>query len=510
MRRFKVKPQTPQISPSFTQRLLDHFKSRKSTYQIPVLGPDEDKVSHLNTSIPEDAGLPVSYLDTRVPEDTSLPEPLKPKKLEHQKNLEAGLLQLPPDPLIYAMCFLPYSSIYMIRKTCQVLRNLADDFQFDDFHWEILHHEEPRCYITMPLCEELRTIKRIFLRRSLCKPCVTLFNSGELEGRLAKLWQPVDCKGCGVSHPEPLFPQSGREQDICVGLLGQFSLCKHLKATGKIEVHDRKYSRFRCLDPGHFPNNSMGSKERSAFQQYRPKVEHFSNMDGFVTYSRSFPLVKIAPQHYPGMPALKSRLLKQLREIQDDGLCQHASTQLESILLSLQSDKCDCFPAFGPPVHHSNASCILRRCKKHDYGCRHCGALYYWFYENDYVVFNVQIDLATNGADGMNWLANITFPTDQHPTHPILNESTKGVLWCSDPSCGTGYGNRWLLMVEILKRHPRDGLFGLPQRDRSFAANLPYTLEYQVFQNAAGWMTKPNMLSIDLLFPSITKFDTEE
>ncbi|CAG7558196.1 unnamed protein product [Fusarium equiseti] len=395
MRRFKVKPQTLQFSPSFTQRLVGYFKSRQRTYRIPVLGVDGGKVSHLNSPVSEDANLPVSYLDTPVPDEAGLPEPLKPETLVYRRNLDSGLLRLPPKLLIYAMCFLPHSSLYMVRQTCQVLRNLADDSQFDNFHWEILHHVELRCYITIPLCEELRSIKRIFLRRSLCKPCVTLFDSGELEERLAKLWQPVDCKGCQVSHPELLFPQGGRKRDICVGLLGEFALCKHVKATGKIEVHDQEYSRFQCLDPEHFPENRMNSKNRSAFKQYHPQVEHCSSMDGFVLYSRSFPLVKIAPQQYPGVPALESRLLKQLKEIQDDGLCQHASTQLESIVSSLPSDKCDCFPASGPPVHHSHASDILFRCRKHDYDCRHCGALYYWFYENDCVVLSVQIDLAT-------------------------------------------------------------------------------------------------------------------
>lgn len=119
-------------------------------------------------------------------------------------------MHLPPKLLIYAMCFLPHSSLYVIRQTCQVLRNLADDFQFDDLNWEILHHEEPCCYITMPLCEELWTIKRIFLRGSLCKPCVTLFHSGELEGRLVKLWQPVDCKGCRVTPRTSLPPGQQR------------------------------------------------------------------------------------------------------------------------------------------------------------------------------------------------------------------------------------------------------------------------------------------------------------
>ncbi|KPA37320.1 hypothetical protein FLAG1_09867 [Fusarium langsethiae] len=212
----------PQFSTSCTQCLIDQFCFKRGTYRIPILEADEEKEK-------------VSYLDTPVPEDAGLPVPLKPQKLGYRQNLASRLLQLPPELLIHTMLFLPYSSLYMVCQTCQVLRNLTDDSQFEYFQWEILQHENRASYTTIPVCDQLRNIKRIFLRRSLCMPYGKLFGSSELEERLKKLWQPVRCTGCKTQHPELLFPQGGRANNICVGLLGEFALCNHIKISGKVK-----------------------------------------------------------------------------------------------------------------------------------------------------------------------------------------------------------------------------------------------------------------------------------
>ncbi|RGP66304.1 hypothetical protein FSPOR_6682 [Fusarium sporotrichioides] len=470
MRRFKPEPQ---FSTPWTQRLVDQLCFRRDTYRIPVLEADEEKQK-------------VSYLDTLVPEDAVLPVPLKPQKLGCRRNLESRLLQLPPELLIYTMLFLPYSSLYMVRQTCQVLRSLTDDFQFEYLHWEILQHERPASYTTLPVCDQPRNIKRIFLRRSLCTQCVKLFDSGELEEKLKKLWQPVRCTRCETEHAELLFSQGDRGHNVCMGLQGNLPLANISKSWAR-----------------------MDSSELQAFKEYRPRVE---TSCGSLQYSRSFALVKIAEEQYPGMPSLKSQLLKRLKETRYDGLYQHVSTQLDAIVSSLPSDKCGCFPASGLPVHQPMPTTRPRCwCDNHGYDCRYCGARYFWFYDNNYIVLRVWMDVALKDVYNMGWIGNITFYTDENPIHPILNENTKGIIWCHDPLCGTGWGNRWLLMVEIMKRARLQDLGPIydrvTKRDRSFAANLPFTLEYQVFQNAAGWMAPPNMLRNDLSFPVVIEFD---
>ncbi|PTD07471.1 hypothetical protein FCULG_00007075 [Fusarium culmorum] len=218
----------PQFSSSWTQRFAYHFQ--KGIHHIPVLRDDgaEDDES-------QEDEVKVSLLDTPVPKDGRLLVPLQPQKLLCQQNLKSPLLQLPTELLIHLMLFLPYSSLYMVRQTCQVLRNLTNDVEFADFQWYILQHEAVGCYTSVATCDQLRDIKRIFLRRSLCVPCIKLFDSGELEERMKKLWQRIYCRGCKTEHPELLFRQGGRGYNICVGLQGDLALCNHVKVSGKVK-----------------------------------------------------------------------------------------------------------------------------------------------------------------------------------------------------------------------------------------------------------------------------------
>ncbi|SCO26296.1 uncharacterized protein FFMR_15546 [Fusarium fujikuroi] len=202
------------------------------------------------------------------------------------------------------------------------------------------------------------------------------------------------------------------------------------------------------------------------------------------------------------MAAMQARLLEQLKEKGVEGLCQHASTQIDSIVSCMISDKCNCFPASGTPVHNLQAPYGPgARCPNHGYNCRHCEARYFWIYEGDYIVLRFLVLSDNTVPDSFGWLSNLTFDTDEHP---IFNDNTKGVLWFDDPSCGTGCGTRWLLMVEILKRsslRQHGGYRQVPWRNRRSAMKLPFTLEYQAFQEAEKWPTPPNMLSKDLLNP---------
>ncbi|KAL5586719.1 hypothetical protein FOBRF1_016589 [Fusarium oxysporum] len=481
----------PQYSSSWTQRILDRFRLRQGTYQIPRLEADNGEMFHL---------------DTLVPEDADLPAPLEPLKLGCQQNLGSRLLQLPPELLIHVMLFLPHSALYMVRQTCQTLRELTNDIEFEDFQRHILFLEEETWRITPSTCDQLRLIKRIFLRRSLCEPCGNLFSSGELETRLQRLWQPIRCAGCNQNHPELLFPQGKEKGNICVGLLGHFALCKHVKVSAKLQPKCKDEMDIHCTDPEHYFASSKDAEQSSAVTRCHPNIRT-SCLEGIhaIDYFRSFPMVKINQRRFPGMPALQAYLLKQLKEKGVEGFCQHASTQIDSIVSCMISDECNCFLASGTPVHKREAPYGPKaRCPNHGYNCRHCGARYFWFYEGDYIVLRLVMLSRNTGPDSFGWLSNLIFDTDEHP---IFNDKTKNVLWCDDPSCGTGYGNRWLLMVEILKRtslRRYGGYYQVPPRDRYSALSLPFTLEYQVFQDAAEWPTEPNMLSLDLLFPIAT------
>lgn len=475
-------------SSSWVPRTIDRIRFRCSTYQIPLLDTNNAETVQLDSSVPEDADLP------------------PPLNLELQQNLGSRLLQLPPELLIHIMIFLSHSSLYMVRQTCQTFHELTNDIEFEDFQQDILHFKKETWRITPYLCDQLRLIKRIFLQRSLCEPCGKLFNSGELENRLRRLWQPIRCAGCNKNHPELLFPQGKEKCNTCVGLLGHFALCKHINVSAKLQPNSKHEIGIVCTHSEHYAASSKDTEESSAVTGCHPVIRT-SRLEGIyaIDYYRSFPMVKINQRQFPGMPALQAYLLKRLKGKGIEGLCQHASTQIDAIVSCMISDECNCFPASGTPVHKLEAPYGPKaRCPNHGYNCRHCGARYFWFYEGDCIALRLVMLSRNTGPDSFGWLSNLTFDTVEHP---IFNDNTKSVLWCDDPSCGTGSGNRWLLMVEILKRtslRRYGGYHQVPPRDRYSALSLPFTLEYQVFQDAAEWPTEPNMLSLDLLFPIAT------
>ncbi|KAF5966071.1 hypothetical protein FBULB1_11876 [Fusarium bulbicola] len=481
----------PQYASSWTQRTIERLGLRVATCEVPLLEASD--------------GGPVHF-DTLMPEDAHLPAPVKPVELGCQQSSGSGLLQLPLELLVCIMGFLPHSCLYMVHQTCKILRQLAHDVI--DFHRDILHFAEKTHRGIGSTCDQLRLIKRVFLRRSLCEPCGNLLDSGELETRLRRLWQPIRCTGCNQNHPELLFPQGNERGNICVGLLGHFTLCKHVKVLAKIQPNYKDGLGVVCTHPEHRVATRKDDENPSAVTRRRPCIRTLYSGDIQVIESlRCFPMVKINQRQFPGMPALQANLLKQLKERVAKELCRHASTQIDSIASCMISGECNCFPASGVPVHKVGAPYGRNvKCPNHGYNCRHCGARYFWYYEDDYIVLRHEMRTRNTGPDSFGWLSNLTFETDEHP---IFNDNTKGVLWCDIPACGTGCGNRWLLMLEILQRTSlRCNWSGLqvPPRDLYSALSLPFTLEYQVFQDAAEWPTDPDMLSQDLVFPTTTSF----
>ncbi|KAM0234945.1 hypothetical protein ACHAP5_009911 [Fusarium lateritium] len=371
-----------------------------------------------------------------------------------------------------------------MRQTCRVLRELANKYEFYALYGCLWYSIRGFYNISQADFDQLHIVKQIFLRESLCKPCGNLFDSGEVEKRLWTLWQPVHCTGCKKSHPAFLFPQGQHGGNLCVGTIGHFAPCKHVKISGRLQSRVPEGDDIGCGHYEHFPANS-GSTEQSTSSRFTPYVcvrpEHGP---GHFKYQRAFSLLKIHQSQFPGMQALKLYLLKQLEELGGDGLCQHAPSQFGSIVACLISDRCDCFPTSGIPAHKPvHLGSDWTWCQNHDYICPQCGARYFWGYEEGYILLFVRIGMKEWQPDNSVWLANLSFDTDEHP---ILNDNTKGVLWCNDPSCGTGCGKRWLRMTCMLKSTLQwrgDFAFIAPRRLR-----LPLTLEFQIYRDAASWL----------------------
>lgn len=445
-------------SSSWIQRMVNSSLSNRGTSHAPLLGS-------------------FMYSDAPVMDEKGSLQLLKSQEQKSHENQGSRLLQLSPDLLLLVLLHLPLESLYMVRQTCRVLRCATDDA----FELRIVHHRGVLWDIPKSEFDQLSTIKRIFQRASLCKPCGNLYESGELEKRLWTLWQPVYCTGCKRPHPAFLFPQGKPAGNMCVGLTGHFAPCKHVKITGRLESSPPGGNSIACAHPEHSSVNKRFAPRLWARSGYGPT--DFS-------YSRGIPLVKIRQYQFPGMQILKLSLLKQLEELNGDGLCQHASSQLGSIVTCLVSDDCDCFPASGIPMY--DPICENGRkvcCPNHGYHCLQCGARYFWGYEKDYIVLFVRIETMKLGPENSVWLANLRFDTDEHP---IFNDNTKGVLWCNDPACGTSCGGRWLMMTFMLKNALQWGVcFGYTPPVRPPAIFM--TLEYQVYRDAANWLGSSGM-----------------
>ncbi|KAM0345606.1 hypothetical protein ACHAPU_006259 [Fusarium lateritium] len=382
----------------------------------------------------------------------------------------------------------------MARHTCRVLRTLTDDLHDEWFQLEMLRNNTGLLYLYKAEFYYLCEVKKILLSQSLCEPCRSVFDSGGLEKRLWNLWQPVYCIGCKKNHPAFLFPQGQSGGNLCVGLLGHFAPCKHVKISGQLQRHIPNGDSIRCTDPEHLPAND-DSKELESSKWFSPHIWlEPRNGESTLDYIRAFPALRINQLQFPGMPALKASLLKWLEERGDDGLCHHASSQFESIVTSLTSDKCECFPISGIPVERILYQRGKRRwCGNHGYYCRHCGARYFWICENDYLVLFVKIERITCAPDSLIWLSNLAFDMDEHP---IFNNSTKGVLWCEDPSCGTGSRKRFAMMAFMLKRMTYPDAYFEPRRsNRAFA--LPFSFDYRIYRLAAKWLGRDNMSRYD-------------
>ncbi|EWG38418.1 hypothetical protein FVEG_01629 [Fusarium verticillioides 7600] len=141
-------------------------------------------------------------------------------------------------------------------------------------------NEEEYC-ITEAGFNELYIVKRLFRRRSLCNPCGKLFDSGELEDKLRALWKPVLCTGCNERHPELLFSQGRRTENRCVGLLGHFAVCKHLKLSGKwldIEITlkntlERDERVITCKHPDHISAYDKRNDSLSC-HVFQPRIKY--------------------------------------------------------------------------------------------------------------------------------------------------------------------------------------------------------------------------------------------
>jgi hypothetical protein len=361
------------------------------------------------------------------------------QRLPNPSDSAVPLLQLPDEVLLTIMAFMPYSSLYMLRQTCHAFRNLVDDHVFEDFRSEILPNQSRSSCITQDGFSELRLIKNVLKRRTLCHRCGQMADSGELDRRLAEYWENDFCQGCTTHHPRIFFSADIRDKS-CLGQLGFFEMCGTHKISGKVLMSWDSYP-FRRSSRYQRPT-AISDRGRWTPALYLNEYYVFTRAEGTCISL----LVTLRTFRQTSISSLK-RKLRYVLPNPSYG-CKHLPSLIDSLLSSATLNNCKCFPPDGIPAPglahifdmRSTAKRQAMLCKKHVFACETCRINYTLLRDGKDVVLKVDLLPFFINPVSPSWLSRLSY---LHNKNPILDESTEGVLWCRNPSCGTGSGSRW-------------------------------------------------------------------
>lgn len=417
-----------------------------------------------------------------------LPEPDNQQCEDHSQclpnpsNSIAPLLQLPDEVLLAIMAFMPYSSLYMLRQTCHAFRNMVDDHAFEDFRSEILPNQRRSSCITQDGFSELRLIKNVLKRRTLCHSCGQMADSGELDRRLAEYWENEFCQGCSTLHPRLFFSSDIRDRS-CLGQLGVLQMCGTHKISGKVLMSWDDH-------PSRRPTRHQGSTAISGHGRWVPalylnKYYDFTRAEGHC----SSLLVTLRNFRHTSIFSLGKKLRNVLPN--PNYGCKHLPSLIESVLPSETPNNCKCFPPDGisaPGLAHifdmrSTAKRQAMLCRKHVFACEMCRLNYTLLRDGKDVLLEVDLLPFLISPISPGWLSRLSFLNGKNP---ILDESTEGILWCRNPSCGTSSGSRWLRMLDVCMRSPPRAFRRMEaefqRRDGLTKAEIQLSLELQSYE----------------------------
>jgi hypothetical protein len=372
------------------------------------------------------------------------------RRLPNSSGTVAPLLQLPDEVLLSAMLFMPYNSLYMLRQTCHAFRNLVDDHVFEGFQSEILQNQgRSSCMTEYGFCQ-LRLIRNLLRRRTLCHSCGQMADSGELDRRLAEYWRRKFCQGCKKNHPGIFFSADVRDTS-CLGRLGFFALGGIHKISGKILVSWEGYPRRRLAS--YKGSTAVPEYGRWVPALYLSESYNYTRAEGICLSH----LMRLRTFHRTTISSLE-RSLRELHQNPSWG-CKHLPSLIDSLLSTMTSNNCKCFPPSGIPApgltHLLNMRSAAKRrarlCRNHKLTCQTCRINYTVLRDGKDMLLQVDVLPFFVSPVSPAWLSRLSF---EHDKNPILDESTEGVLWCRDPYCSTGSGKRWLRMLDIF-RAPR-------------------------------------------------------
>lgn len=183
------------------------------------------------------------------------------------------------------------------------------------------------------------------------------------------LYKPMYCKGCRVDHPALFFPRIHRHKrsqggGLCVGHLGEFTLCSHLSfywSELRAFRHSPESNGITCKHSDHIPQQILARNTRKA-ELICPRVNASPSQEGSrvmdLTTDRSLYLLQLDWRLPISIDDLRQKLGPAIDKLPDDArLCGHCPSMGRELLECLSSSKCDCFP----PTTHTISLSVMER-----------------------------------------------------------------------------------------------------------------------------------------------------
>ncbi|KAH7236789.1 uncharacterized protein BKA55DRAFT_543435 [Fusarium redolens] len=145
-------------------------------------------------------------------------------------------------------------------------------------------------------------------------------------------------------------------------------------------------------------------------------------------------------------------------------LCPHSPDAIECLLDNLENTLCCC--SYVAKVSSSDVGCSSPCYERPECNIR-------WEYWNPL---------------SFGWLQSMDFGDAENP---VFTDRTKHVLWCDQPGCGTGTGQRWLKLIKLFSNDVgykcndlKESRFGYHcgTHESSFPKACIWSLENDVFE----------------------------
>ncbi|KAH6982770.1 hypothetical protein EDB80DRAFT_899412 [Ilyonectria destructans] len=429
----------------------------------------------------------------------------------YEEENTSKFLQLPEELLLEIMGRLPASSLYFLRQTCNKFRRISSDRNFDSFNRMFAGPAKEPLAVGGASYKQLGMARDFLARKYHCRECTRLRDTGALKQKMMDLYKPMYCKGCRVNHPALFFPRIHRQKksqggELCVGHLGEFTLCSHLSfywSELSAFRHSPGLNGITCKHSNHIPQQIL-ARNNDEVEVICPGISASPSETGSRTMTlranRSLYLLQLDCNLPISIDDLREKLGLAIDKLPGDAkLCGHCPSMGHELLECLSSSKCDCFPPSGLPVSTKRRCISHPSCKNHKFTCRHCGVNYSWSLKDDassywrsYVVLRINCLWLGVSPTSLELLSCFNYDSYNksigHETgNPVFDESTRHVLWCDSPGCATGAELRWLRMAKTFLYETRKTDIYKPWTINSDYAPRSVSIEHEAFAECKQW-----------------------